>query len=114
MESAIEIELNDVSGHIGHDSSHDRNVDIGDEGLEPHREDPSGSRNAFSLPPADGGRDAWLFLAGSFMIEGMVWGKYPHFCGHHKRKRNFATDMALWLFRLSLLLWCFPGVLQQS
>lgn len=28
----------------------------------------------FSLPPVDGGRDAWLFLAASFMIEGLVWG----------------------------------------
>ena len=29
---------------------------------------------AFSLPEADGGRDAWLFLAGCFMVEAMVWG----------------------------------------
>ena len=28
----------------------------------------------FSLPPVDGGRDAWLFLAASFMIEALVWG----------------------------------------
>ena len=26
------------------------------------------------LPPADGGRAAWLFLFGSFMIEMFVWG----------------------------------------
>ncbi|MCJ1309717.1 hypothetical protein MMC25_003377 [Agyrium rufum] len=32
----------------------------------------------FSLPPADGGRQAWLFLAGCFMIEALVWG-FP-FC----------------------------------
>ncbi|MCJ1380082.1 hypothetical protein MMC17_003185 [Xylographa soralifera] len=28
----------------------------------------------FSLPQADGGRDAWLFLAGCFAIEALVWG----------------------------------------
>lgn len=29
----------------------------------------------FSLPPADGGVRAWLFLAGCFFIEALVWGK---------------------------------------
>ena len=28
----------------------------------------------FSLPPADGGKDAWLFLAGAFVLEALVWG----------------------------------------
>ena len=27
------------------------------------------------LPRADGGRDAWLFLLGSFFIEALIWGK---------------------------------------
>ncbi len=27
-----------------------------------------------SLPPVDGGRAAWLFLAGSFFIEMLLWG----------------------------------------
>jgi hypothetical protein len=26
------------------------------------------------LSPVDGGKDAWLFLAASFMIEALVWG----------------------------------------
>lgn len=26
------------------------------------------------LPRADGGKDAWLFLAACFMIEGLIWG----------------------------------------
>jgi hypothetical protein len=30
-----------------------------------------------SLPPVDGGKDAWLFLAACFMIEGLVWGMGP-------------------------------------
>jgi len=29
----------------------------------------------FSLPPVDGGKDAWLFLATCFFVEAMVWGK---------------------------------------
>ncbi|KAF1981413.1 putative MFS monocarboxylate transporter [Aulographum hederae CBS 113979] len=28
----------------------------------------------FSLPPADGGKDAWLFLWSAFMLEALVWG----------------------------------------
>ena len=28
----------------------------------------------FSLPEADGGKEAWLFLAGCFMVEAIVWG----------------------------------------
>ncbi|KAI5922670.1 MFS general substrate transporter [Camillea tinctor] len=31
-------------------------------------------RQEFSLPPVDGGKDAWLFLAACFAIEGLVWG----------------------------------------
>lgn len=28
----------------------------------------------FTLPPADGGKDAWLFLAAAFILEALVWG----------------------------------------
>jgi hypothetical protein len=28
----------------------------------------------FSLPQADGGKDAWLFLAACFVVEALVWG----------------------------------------
>lgn len=28
-----------------------------------------------SLPQTDGGKNAWLFLAGSFSIEALVWGE---------------------------------------
>ena len=34
-----------------------------------------GPLQEFSLPPLDGGKDAWLFLAASFMMEALVWGK---------------------------------------
>lgn len=29
-----------------------------------------------ALPRADGGKDAWWFLAGCFFIEALTWGKY--------------------------------------
>ena len=29
----------------------------------------------FSLPRADGGKEAWLFLAGCFFVEALVWGE---------------------------------------
>lgn len=38
-----------------------------------------------SIPPADKGKDAWLFLLAAFLVEAVVWGKmkihltYPHF-----------------------------------
>ena len=31
----------------------------------------------FSLPRADGGKEAWLFLGGCFFIEALTWGKRP-------------------------------------
>ncbi|KAI0108437.1 MFS general substrate transporter [Daldinia grandis] len=35
---------------------------------------PEDGRQEFSLPPVDGGKDAWLFLAACFAIEALVWG----------------------------------------
>ncbi|XXH03946.1 hypothetical protein Hte_010354 [Hypoxylon texense] len=35
---------------------------------------PEEGRQEFSLPPVDGGKDAWLFLAACFAIEALVWG----------------------------------------
>jgi hypothetical protein len=29
-----------------------------------------------ALPTVDGGKDAWLFLAGCFIFEALIWGKY--------------------------------------
>jgi hypothetical protein len=38
----------------------------------------------FSLPPADGGKDAWLFLASCVIFEAVSWGEFvmsfPQFC----------------------------------
>lgn len=41
-----------------------------------------GSRQDFSLPPVDSGKDAWFFLAACFMLEGLVWGKVPCAASH--------------------------------
>jgi hypothetical protein len=35
-----------------------------------------------SIPPADHGIAAWLFLAGCFLLEGLVWGKQHSFRIH--------------------------------
>lgn len=35
---------------------------------------PDGDQQEFSLPPVDGGKHAWLFLAACFAIEALVWG----------------------------------------
>jgi hypothetical protein len=32
-------------------------------------------RHEFSLPPVDGGKDAWLFLAACFAVDALVWGR---------------------------------------
>ncbi|KAI0479608.1 major facilitator superfamily domain-containing protein [Xylaria cf. heliscus] len=37
-------------------------------------EDDSMQRHEFSLPPVDGGKDAWLFLAAVFVVDALVWG----------------------------------------
>ena len=35
-----------------------------------------------SLPPIDGGYQAWLFLVACFMVEGIVWGMFAS-CGRY-------------------------------
>lgn len=32
------------------------------------------AESGFSLPPVDGGKDAWLFLLSAFVLEVLVWG----------------------------------------
>jgi hypothetical protein len=32
------------------------------------------SDEGFSLPPTDGGKDAWLCLLACFMLEALIWG----------------------------------------
>lgn len=42
--------------------------------VESPAETPGEERQEFSLPPVDGGKDAWLFLAACWAIEALVWG----------------------------------------
>lgn len=37
-------------------------------------EESEAQHDTFSLPRADGGKDAWLFLASAFILEALVWG----------------------------------------
>ncbi|GMG53401.1 unnamed protein product [Aspergillus oryzae var. brunneus] len=50
---------------------------------EPHDE--------LQLPPVDGGKDAWLFLAAGFVMEALVWGKFLNsfHSGDHVLKARF-------------------------
>lgn len=43
-------------------------------------ETPIGSEEGHSLPPTDGGKDAWLFLFSCFMLEAMIWGASSSSC----------------------------------
>ena len=36
--------------------------------------EPSNGDEGFSLPPTDGGKDAWLCLFSCFMLEALIWG----------------------------------------
>jgi hypothetical protein len=40
----------------------------------PHPDDTRATEPEFSLPPVDGGKDAWLFLFSAFVLEILVWG----------------------------------------
>lgn len=56
----------------------------------------------FSLPPVDGGLNAWIVLIGGFVIEGFVWGypfSYSVFQQHYMKQPEFAdasiTELAI-------------------
>jgi hypothetical protein len=68
MESHNNLELNDLSNHLGRDDTIDLDPVQDPPGQTSHRE--------FSLPPADGGKAAWLFLAAGFVVDGLVWGQF--------------------------------------
>lgn len=56
----------------------------------------------FSLPPVDGGFNAWIVLISGFIIEGMVWGypfSYSVYQQHYMKQPEFAnasvTELAI-------------------
>lgn len=60
--------------HLREERQHDENYDLHN-GLRRRVRANSEAPREFSLPEADGGRDAWLFLAGCFMVEALIWGE---------------------------------------
>jgi len=66
MESPQDIPLHDLSNYLG---NNEEALEAGDPG------NPDGHYE-FSLPRADGGKDAWLFLAACFTVEALVWGMF--------------------------------------
>lgn len=62
-----DIELSTVAGRAGDNHSQD----LEDSNVFGRAED----GEVFSLPPADGGKDAWLFLASCVVFEAISWGK---------------------------------------
>lgn len=42
--------------------------------VDPEEAGSTTSAHEFSLPPVDGGKDAWLMLVSAFFIESFVWG----------------------------------------
>lgn len=65
MESPDDIVLHDLSNYLGTNQPEDGRLRA--------TQNRSGAHE-FSLPPADGGKDAWLFLAACFVVEALVWG----------------------------------------
>lgn len=55
------------------------------------------------LPPVDSGQQAWAFMLGAFMIEGLMWGKY--LLSH----LNYLTNVN----RLPVSIWSLSNVLSK-
>ncbi|KAF2819411.1 MFS general substrate transporter [Ophiobolus disseminans] len=53
-------------------SGHDSDTEL--EVINPDHNQPHATEAEFSLPPVDGGKDAWLFLFSAFVMEILVWG----------------------------------------
>jgi len=78
MEAQNAIILNDLSRYLGSDP-----------GERPEEET---AHQEFSLPRADSGKDAWLFLAAGFVIEALVWGVYFH---EYKNLNRMFSELSL-------------------
>ncbi|KAI1368391.1 MFS general substrate transporter [Xylaria arbuscula] len=49
----------------------------------------------FSLPPVDGGKEAWLFLAASFVVDALIWGftfSFGVFQDYYSQHEPFASS----------------------
>jgi hypothetical protein len=71
MMASIQTTLADITSsphHVALPTLHDIELLQHTDNDMPHNE------TSFSLPPTDGGKDAWLCLFGCFMLEAMIWG----------------------------------------
>ncbi|KAL8700048.1 MAG: hypothetical protein Q9224_001141 [Gallowayella concinna] len=68
MES--DIALNDLCEDRVSEGSDNSDINLGRRFPRPS----DANRREFTLPQADRGKDAWLFLAGCFMVEALIWG----------------------------------------
>lgn len=48
-----------------------------------------------ALPPADGGKEAWLFLAACFIIEALIWGMSVY-CHWIDETNPFRLQFRVW------------------
>lgn len=62
------LERSRASGHEEDGQSRNR-IQSSVENEQPHGQE-------FSLPRADGGKDAWLYLVSCFFVEALIWGKF--------------------------------------
>lgn len=53
----------------------ERRLGDGSPGETQNDTEPTGAHEFQSLPPADSGRQAWLFLAACFFVEALIWGE---------------------------------------
>lgn len=80
MSRSVSIQLQPVS--VESQDSETGSINIRSSRIQDGLAEDQGSRQGFSLPPADGGKDAYFFLAACFMSEALVWGAkftFPHF-----------------------------------
>jgi hypothetical protein len=65
------IELNELDLAGSNDVAQQQSIANDGPSLEPLSSDPS-------LPPVDGGKQAWLFLAACWVVEAFVFGELPY------------------------------------
>jgi hypothetical protein len=52
--------------------------------INPDLDETRATEPEFSLPPVDGGKDAWLFLFSAFVLEILVWGNTSVSSAHNQ------------------------------
>ena len=68
----LDTELRQLSA-LRHSDTHTDQQSFAGERVEEASDPVEGQQ--FSLPQADGGREAWSFLAACFAVEALIWGR---------------------------------------